>query len=294
MKTPPYNERVMLPANLVPMRAFVSSNNERVMDVHPHWHDEIELLYYIRGQARQQVGAQHFLAEAGHLVVIGGGVVHGTQAEGIANCDIRVIQANLHELYQHCPIPGMKDLLDSYQGQTFVGRQELMPDCWNMLVALFGEVYDHLEHHGNDASALFRAYMSLGNLLSRLQDMGCDKHHVPQPAAVLPVRYDVLEKTFHLIDTSFAGEITTEQAARVANLSVSHFCRLFKAYTGVSFGNYLNRYRIRQAEKMLRVAGNLSDIAFSCGFGSISAFVRCFVRIHQVTPSAWRKALWSK
>ena len=48
--------------------------------------------------------------------------------------------------------------------------------------------------------------------------------------------------------------------------------------------------RVESAAVRLRSSGvPITDLAISLGFGDVTTFVRCFKRLHGVTPSAWRK-----
>ena len=64
----------------------------------------------------------------------------------------------------------------------------------------------------------------------------------------------MLAKAFELINEQYDREgLTLAQAAGAVHLSVSHFCRLFKQATGMTFHRYLNHYRIVQARQMLEL-----------------------------------------
>jgi AraC-like DNA-binding protein len=77
--------------------------------------------------------------------------------------------------------------------------------------------------------------------------------------------------------------------ARVAGLSESHFCRLFKEATGLTLTDYVNRCRVEWAKKeLLKPDQRVSEIAFHVGYQSLSQFNRCFARIVGCSPTRWR------
>lgn len=77
--------------------------------------------------------------------------------------------------------------------------------------------------------------------------------------------------------------------ARVAGLSESHFCRLFKEATGLTLTDYVNRCRVEWAKKeLLKTDQRVSEIAFHVGYQSLSQFNRCFARIVGSSPTRWR------
>lgn len=84
--------------------------------------------------------------------------------------------------------------------------------------------------------------------------------------------------------------ISLEQAASVAGLSKGHFCRLFHQTTGLGFSEYLAHERLRRATGLLRQTRMpISEIAFHCGFQSISQFNRRFRKGIGMSPRTFRQ-----
>ena len=78
--------------------------------------------------------------------------------------------------------------------------------------------------------------------------------------------------------------------AKVAGLSESHFCRLFKEATGLTLTDYVNRCRVEWAKKeLLKPEMRVSEIAFHVGYQSLSQFNRSFARIVGASPTRWRQ-----
>jgi AraC-like DNA-binding protein len=80
------------------------------------------------------------------------------------------------------------------------------------------------------------------------------------------------------------------EVARVAGLSESHFCRLFKDSTDLTLTDYINRCRIEWAKReLLRPEVRVSEIAYQIGYQSLSQFNRSFARITGTSPTAFRR-----
>lgn len=83
--------------------------------------------------------------------------------------------------------------------------------------------------------------------------------------------------------------------ARVAGLSESHFCRLFKESTDLTLTDYINRCRIDWAKReLLRPDVRVSEIAYAIGYQSLSQFNRSFARITGTSPTAYRREQLSR
>lgn len=84
--------------------------------------------------------------------------------------------------------------------------------------------------------------------------------------------------------------LTVAEIARRVSLSESHFCHLFKAETGISPIQYLNRARIgRAAERLRSSSDSITSIAFEAGFQSLTHFNRIFLKLMGETPRNYRK-----
>lgn len=85
--------------------------------------------------------------------------------------------------------------------------------------------------------------------------------------------------------------VTLSDVARVAGLSESHFCRLFRRITGLTLTDYVNRCRVEWAkDELLKKGKRISEIAFEVGYQSLSQFNRNFLRLTGAAPTAWRQA----
>jgi len=91
------------------------------------------------------------------------------------------------------------------------------------------------------------------------------------------------------IHSQLDESISLPQAARVAGMSESHFCRQFKIATGMTLTEYVNYTRILWAKKeLLKPNARISEVAFMIGFQSLSQFNRCFAKFHGGSPSQYR------
>lgn len=88
----------------------------------------------------------------------------------------------------------------------------------------------------------------------------------------------------------YAEPITLSKVSEIACYSPEAFCRYFKKHMGSTFVSYLNQVRIDAA--CLLLANNveeksISEIAYACGFTSVSSFNRMFKRHLGMSPTAY-------
>ncbi len=97
-----------------------------------------------------------------------------------------------------------------------------------------------------------------------------------------------LETVFQFMLDHHQRTIKLEEVAKVANLSVSAFCRFFKLRTRKTFSQFVNEFRISVAcKKLLLDDFSISEICYEVGFTNLSNFNRQFKKITGFTPSQY-------
>ena len=89
----------------------------------------------------------------------------------------------------------------------------------------------------------------------------------------------------------FHEKFPASAIARFCGLSRFQFSRSFHAAFGITFREYLLRFRILEACKRLREgSAPVTEIAFAVGFHDGSYFARMFRRYTGVLPSQYARA----
>jgi AraC family transcriptional regulator len=98
-------------------------------------------------------------------------------------------------------------------------------------------------------------------------------------------------KVLEYIEDHLTEELNLEKLAGVSDYSPYHFQRLFKKTMGETPAGYVKRLRLENAAHMLiyETGLTITDIAFSCGFSSLSYFTYSFSENFGVSPKAWRE-----
>ncbi len=91
------------------------------------------------------------------------------------------------------------------------------------------------------------------------------------------------------IDDKYGEDITRDDIAGAAGMSVDHLSRTFSLCTGKTIAEYINETRIRNAARMLlETDKTVIEIAFESGFNSLRTFNRAFARQVKVSPTQYR------
>jgi len=97
-----------------------------------------------------------------------------------------------------------------------------------------------------------------------------------------------IKRGMDFIHANLDQEFDLRMVAQHAGMSHCHFSRIFRQETGESFTRFVSRLRCNRAMDMLK-SGNqrISEVAFNCGFQSLSQFNRSFVGIFGKNPTAF-------
>ncbi|GIP41069.1 hypothetical protein J31TS4_43490 [Paenibacillus sp. J31TS4] len=99
-----------------------------------------------------------------------------------------------------------------------------------------------------------------------------------------------IERTQDYMSWHYQEPLTLEQLAQMAGLSVSHYSRLFRKYSGYSPIDYLTNLRMDRAKELLVLSGyRLKSIANSVGYADEFYFSRIFKKIEGVSPREYAK-----
>ena len=98
-------------------------------------------------------------------------------------------------------------------------------------------------------------------------------------------------KVVEYIKEHYKEKIVLEDIAKEFNYSVGHLCRKFKEEIGDSVVNYIIKYRIFNAMKLLFERQDLSieEIALDVGFNDVQFFDKTFKKLTGMTPGKYRK-----
>jgi len=89
-----------------------------------------------------------------------------------------------------------------------------------------------------------------------------------------------------------AESISLEQIAKTLNVSTFYFCKMFKKATGLTFTDYLARTRVERAKNLLLNPNvRVSEVAYDCGFISLTHFNRVFKKVVGKSPTVYRRTL---
>ena len=256
-----------------------------------HFHPEFELTLIRRGSGQLFVGDAIVRFNAGDLFLLGGGLPHvfysdaPPKTRGKRATSHGVVLQLLPQVFgvKFWEMPEHHDLRELWRlalrGISFAA--EVRPD----LSALLQEV--GLQQGGGRTLTLLNL-LNRGAGALRHSRLLCSEGYVFRPDLYAERRINAVCR--YVFENSH-GPITLDEAARHAATNPSAFCRYFSEVTGKRFMTFVNEVRVGQVcRSLIETDREVADIAFSCGFESLSNFSRWFAALHGTSPSRFRSA----
>lgn len=248
-----------------------------------HYHPEMELTWFARGEGLRFVGDHIGSFEGGDLVLLGRRLPHHWQIRGkSAGLSIQWHYPESHPIW--C-IPEVRHLAILFS-EAAEGLQ-FPPEAAERIGARMKQMAD-LTTGTERFAALLVIFEDLARSLGTAKRLS-RKLFVP-PSENSPHQEAIRDAVSDLL-TSFREPVTLEKMLSITGMTRPTFCRQFKLHTGNSFSAFLNRVRLHAACRELR-AGNkpVIDVAFESGISQVSFFNRLFLREIGCTPSDYRRS----
>lgn len=102
----------------------------------------------------------------------------------------------------------------------------------------------------------------------------------------------IADRLVRMIQEKYDQEISLEFCAQELNYHPVYLSRIFKREIGMTFSEYLSEYRMRMAKVMLETTEKkISEIGEQLQYKNISAFIRSFRKLYDMTPGQYREKI---
>lgn len=256
-----------------------------------HFHKECQLVYVVESEGKRIIGdnIEHF--ESDELIFLGSNIPHAWHndkqyfnKEELKHARSIALFINPSVLVEHVGAFGnvkkIQAMLSKAQrGMKFYGKAK------NELTTLLKQMCQQKE------------LPAAINLLQILHILSSTKEYELLASEGYINNYqnrdnERMDSVFKYAFNHFTEEILLSTVAGIAGMNKQAFCRYFKTRTQKSFMQFVNELRIGQACKLLSDSENtVLQIAYECGFNSITNFNSFFKEIKGLTPREFKKKL---
>ncbi len=253
-----------------------------------HFQDTWELSAVFTGAGERLIGEVREKFEAGDVVLVPPGITHCwyfnpvvTNASGhIVNASLMITKEMLRRLVE--TFPALKRNYDALLSQTQACKFD-----GEMSKRIIGIMQDLRQLDDIDRIPRIISLLSLlgENLCCSICISGKQEDNTKRKLKQIEI----------YVACNYARHIGIDDLARHLGMNKSAFCAFFKRHMGRTFVTYLNEYRLSQAEYLIRTKPeeSISQIAYACGFQTISHFNHLFRAAFGTSPLSMRKKLES-
>ena len=99
-----------------------------------------------------------------------------------------------------------------------------------------------------------------------------------------------ISRVLEYISRHYREELPLSKLADVANLAPTSLCHIVKDCTGRTVSDFITEARIKHAtDKLLQTDDEVREIAFECGYNTLTNFNRRFKKLMGCTPTELRE-----
>lgn len=256
-----------------------------------HSHEYLEMFYVLEGEYRQRILGKEYSFKEGEICLVDQNCIHqeilsGRDAKvifiGITNVMFaeilkRGVMPERIASFVHSALKGRKTMQQYLHFTPVGGRCELVEQC---LVKMMEELKN------NDLAS---GLICQGLLLRFFRALSTKYEFVLSKQLTRKAKW------------LFFEEITNYMSDNLANISVTmlsdkfhfqedYFNRFIKGVTGLTYTEYLQNLRLRQAENLLTETDeSIEEIVKAVGYKNKGYFYKIFEEQHGQTPAGFRK-----
>lgn len=250
-----------------------------------HWHEHIEILYLVKGSAAVTCGTKTGNAVCGDIIFVNGSEPHSLVSKDdylSYYCIIFDLPLLMGDNKDTCNTKYLEPVLRSRIVFSNIIHKDA--DCTACIENMIAEFNEKGFAYEPEMKSITLHLLAL--LLRRHIDQTLSYREYAKKIQTL----HRFEKLFRYIELHYPQPLTTSDCAAFLNISLSHFCHLFKEVTGEGLTDYLNRFRIGKARILLQDTDmNITQIALAVGFSDAGYFTRIFRKITLTTPTKIRR-----
>lgn len=251
-----------------------------------HWHEELQFTLVTKGKIFIQVNGVTHELKAGHAIFINRGVLHVSKE----------VDKNSEYVSFNFPEKLLAFYSDSLMGNNYVLPYtdslflslEIRPETeWQSTML---EILWSLKDKFNDKGYWGREYeisiMTVQLWLTMITNISLasveSSKHIKQ-------QQERIQLMISYIHQNYASNLSLQEIADAAHLSVSECTRSFKKTLHTTPYDYLIKYRIKKGAELLYASEyTITEVASRVGFNHVNHFIQSFKKQYNQTPKEYR------
>lgn len=258
-----------------------------------HYHAEVELIYFKKGNGTQFIGDSIKRFRSGDVVLVGAHLPHYWRFDDNyfndekSNADVVVVH-----FCENFWGNSFLNLPENKSIKLLLERAQRGVQIQDKSKKLIGELIESilLSEGPKRIILLVEALLAIENYSqgSLLSSIGF-RHDFEE------TENDRINAIYNYSLANFKRKIQMEEMAAVANISPNSFCRYFKSRTRKTYTQFISEIRVGHACKLLiEDSMNVKQICYESGFHNFASFHKHFKIITGKSPLSYQKSYLQK
>lgn len=262
-----------------------------------HWHDEIEMLHFKKGNFHMEINMESYEIREECIFFVNPGELHYIISKELCEEDAVVFNPNLLSFESY-------DTMQNQVIQPLMNGNLWLPRCIEASRREFPDIYIEYERIQNAFRMMEEAPENTGQKnvsvsvsqmlikasLLRILALLTGEGLLTRQESGINHQVESIKKVLTYIRENYRERIYIRDLAGLINVNEQYFCRFFKRAIGKTPMEYVNEIRIRRAAEMVVNTDYLiMEICLECGFNNLGNFLREFKKYTGTTPRLYKK-----
>lgn len=269
---------------VLPIACYETTINQNIHGFIPlHWHDEIQFVLIVKGEAIFQINEEKRMVREGEGLFINSGSLHMAEEKNHSGCVYICLNVSPHfvlspELYTSYVYPYIQATNLPY---ISLDANELWgKNILNAIIKINQLIQQKSPFYEIDITVQLTLIWQ--NLIINGFQLEYEQTEM--------VKNHRMKHMLNWIHLHYAEKLMLDDIARAGQLSRSECCRYFKRILKKTPLNYVTDYRIQKSISLLQQAeSNVTEVAYQVGFNSTSYFIDKFRKSMNMTPLSYKK-----
>ena len=258
-----------------------------------HWHPEIEMIYLLKGQVEALVDDESIILTPGQGIFVNQNVLHAFHR--VEEFDAVFFSIVFHPAMifgygsAALSVKYLSPILENPHMKYLVLSDD--DPYTSPIIEHMKQVRDHYNAKEYGYELVCKA--NICNLWNVLLKVPRDESATIVKSKRIINDEQRIKEAILYIEQHFADPITLDDIARSIHISKSECCRCFQRVLRQTPFEYLLKYRIFHAAKLIQhqdpSANSISNLAITVGLGNISYFNKVFKRYLRMTPTEYKR-----
>lgn len=268
--------------------------SDQLFSTNFHFHKEIQINYIVEGSGQRVIGDNISNFEKDELTLLGSNLPHVWYSNHPSQPDEKhAISITLFIDVEKC-LNILEQLQETHNIRSFFNQMERGVIFTGKSKAQLTKLLFAINEAENLERTIY--FLQLLNQLTKTEDFQyISSTSYRNRYSSQEFKGNQIDHIIRFVLENYNKDIKLDEAAEMANMTKQAFCRFFKARTQKSFIQFVNETRISIAcQEIMKNDNLISNVAYDCGFSSLSNFNKIFKSIKGITPRQFKERLIGK